>query len=134
LKSASTVFQAVITDSMTLNRPYLALNNPRFDPEAFPARQRFLRRRIKLLRNILLWRKYTGEKYGIGELAVRLVSGIIVPIAETGWDIGGQEAVREVKFYARLYCQTFLTFVSQAAALLPSELVPPSVKAKMSSF
>ena len=99
MKSVSAVFQAVVTNCVLLISPYLALNSPRFDPEAFPARQRFLVRRIKLLQNILRWRKYTGEKYGIGELATRLLSEIIVPIAESGWDVGGHDTVRKVRSF-----------------------------------
>jgi GC-rich sequence DNA-binding factor len=96
LKSVYTMFLTSIASLTTLLEPYIAFNRPQFDPEAIPARQRFLARRIKLLKNILRWRKYTGEKLGIGELATRLVSGCILPVAESGWEVGGEEAVRKV--------------------------------------
>jgi len=113
LKSVYTSFLTSITTVTTLLEPYIALDRPQFDPEAIPARQRFLARRIKLLQNILRWRKYTGEKFGIGELAMRLVSRCIFPVAESGWEVGGEESV------------------SKIVSLLPSELIPAPVKSKM---
>ncbi|KAJ7195498.1 nineteen complex-related protein 2-domain-containing protein [Mycena pura] len=63
-----------------------------FDPASIPARTRYLNRRMKLLRNLVKWKKYTGERFGIGETINRLVEGI-VDIAEGGWD--GGEMVKE---------------------------------------
>ncbi len=61
-----------------------------FNPEAIPARQRFVARRIKLLRNLIRWRKYAGERFGLGRLVDRiLVEGSTIEILHEGWDIGG---------------------------------------------
>ena len=96
LKSVQSSFQQVVVEMEILISQYRALNQPRFDPEAIPARQRFLARRVKLLQNILQWRQYTGEKFGVGELATRLVSNSILLVAESGWQVGGEECIRKV--------------------------------------
>ncbi|OBZ68654.1 GC-rich sequence DNA-binding factor 2 [Grifola frondosa] len=96
LKSAFTVFQAAVRVTDGLIPRYLSLNKPRFDPEAIPARRRFLMRRYKLLRNIIQWRKYSGEKFGIGSLVTELVSGCMLPVAESGWEVGGGDCMRKV--------------------------------------
>ena len=74
LKSVFTVFQGAVDSTDSTLTPYLALNRPQFDPEAIPARRRYLTRRYKLLRNLLQWRKYSGERFGLGQLAQNLVS------------------------------------------------------------
>jgi hypothetical protein len=76
--------------------PFLAHNKAKFDPDAIPSRKRVLSRQVKLLQNLLRWRKYVGELYGIGELCSKLVGDVIVPIAQTGWEVGGEDAVRKV--------------------------------------
>ncbi|KAJ3002116.1 hypothetical protein NUW54_g6022 [Trametes sanguinea] len=90
--------------------PFLELNQPRFDPAAIPARRRYLTRRYKLLRNLLQWRRYAGDRYGLGVLATRLVTSSMLPVAETGWEVGGEEIMRKV------------------AQALPTELVPPALQ------
>lgn len=67
-----------------------------FNPDAIPARKRFLNRRIKLLKNLLSWRKYSGERFGLGILVGRLVERSIINVAEGGWDVGGEEAAKKV--------------------------------------
>lgn len=96
LKAALVPFREAVTDMEDTLVPFLALNRPRFDPEAIPARWRVLARQRKLLSNILQWRKYTGELFGIGQLATRLVQQCVVPIAESGWEVGGEEGLRKV--------------------------------------
>ncbi|PCH39872.1 hypothetical protein WOLCODRAFT_97929 [Wolfiporia cocos MD-104 SS10] len=113
LKSVFNVFQAATTATDPLLSSYLALNNPRFDPEAIPARRRYLARRQKLLKNTLQWRKYSGERFGIGQLARSIVESQMLPIAESGWEVGGEESMRK------------------AIALLPAELISPSLKARL---
>ncbi|PIL22749.1 hypothetical protein GSI_15442 [Ganoderma sinense ZZ0214-1] len=110
LKSVYTVFDAAVTETEMALTPFLELNQPRFDPQAIPARRRFLTRRHKLLRNILQWRKYAGDRYGLGNLATRLVASSMLPVAESGWEVGGEDIMRKV------------------AQALPAELVPPSLK------
>jgi hypothetical protein len=50
----------------------------------------------KLLANLLAWRKYTGERYGIGELVERLLGRVLLPVAEGGWEVGGENVIRKV--------------------------------------
>ncbi|EKM51607.1 uncharacterized protein PHACADRAFT_31439 [Phanerochaete carnosa HHB-10118-sp] len=106
LKSVLTVFQRAVESAETAVAPYLTLNRPRFDPESVPARQRFLARRQKLLNNMVRWRKYSGERFGIGMLITNLVSSCMLPVAESGWEVGGEERMKKT------------------AAMLPNELVP----------
>ncbi|CAE7116046.1 unnamed protein product, partial [Rhizoctonia solani] len=44
-----------------------------FDPEGVPARNRYLVKASKLLANLVAWRKYSGEKFGVGELIERVL-------------------------------------------------------------
>lgn len=67
-----------------------------FDPASIPARRRFLNRRMKLLSNLLRWRKYMGERFGVGILIGRLVERSIINVAESGWEVGGQEIAQKV--------------------------------------
>ena len=91
-------FQAAIVETETLLAKYKTAQQsvPAFNPEAIPGRRRFLSRRVKLLRNILRWRKCCGERFGLGLLIGRLVEGCILNVAESGWDVGGQEISRIV--------------------------------------
>ncbi|KAL7280100.1 hypothetical protein ACG7TL_006515 [Trametes sanguinea] len=109
LKAVHTVFAAAVAATETSLAPFLELNQPRFDPAAIPARRRFLTRRYKLLRNLLQWRRYAGDRYGLGVLATRLVTSSMLPVAETGWEVGGEEIMRKV------------------AQSLPTELLPPAL-------
>ncbi|KAH7098970.1 nineteen complex-related protein 2-domain-containing protein [Auriculariales sp. MPI-PUGE-AT-0066] len=83
---------------------------PSFDPQAPPARRRFLARRLKLLRNLVRWRKYSGERFGAGELVTRLLQEGMLPVAESGWDVGGGDVLRK------------------AILGLPQELIPTELK------
>ena len=104
LKSVYTVFQRADESTQTTLTPYLALNNPRFDPEAIPARQRYLTRCRKLLSNVVRWRKYSGERFGIGTLLTTLSTNCMLPVAESGWDVGGEHSMREVRTNALGSC------------------------------
>ncbi|KAI0631928.1 nineteen complex-related protein 2-domain-containing protein [Trametes polyzona] len=115
LKSVHTAFSNAVAATETLLEPFLALNQPRFDPAAIPARRRFLARRHKLLQNLLQWRRYAGDRYGVGALATRLVAQSMLPVAETGWEVGGEEIMRRV------------------AQGLPTELVPPALQGLLRS-
>src|ERR1700729_1715879 len=96
------VFANEVSTTESLLAPYLSLNHPPFNPESIPARRRFLARRTKLGQNIVRWRKYIGERFGIGELATRLVVRCIATVAG-GWDVGREECVREVCLIAEKY-------------------------------
>ncbi|TFY70970.1 hypothetical protein EVG20_g2035 [Dentipellis fragilis] len=113
LKTVVDTFKESFVESYRLKKQYLDLNQSRFDPEAVPARRRLLTRQRKLLTNILRWRRYTGEQFGIGELVTKLVENCMLPIAESGWDVGGEESLRKV------------------AAAIPAELMPRQLKARL---
>ncbi|KAF5375932.1 hypothetical protein D9615_008279 [Tricholomella constricta] len=89
MRAVVTSFQTAASNTEALLAKFkVASKGPSaFDPEAFPARRRFLARRVKLLKNILRWRKHTGERYGIGALAKRLVETCILDVAESGWEV-----------------------------------------------
>lgn len=94
----ATVFQAAITDIEVLLAKYKQSGEASgFSPESIPARRRCLARRVKLLQNLLRWRKYTGEKFGIGSLVRRLVEPGILQIADSGWEVGGEHVMRLVR-------------------------------------
>ncbi|KAG8806701.1 hypothetical protein FRC17_004852 [Serendipita sp. 399] len=75
--------------------PYAKQNLPVFDPEAISARQRYMKRIVKLIQNIMAWRRYAKERFGIGRLITRLLEVLFVA-SQGGWDIGGEEMVRKV--------------------------------------
>lgn len=97
LKSVYVVFQRAVDAAESTLAPYLALNQPRFDPESVPARKRYLVRCYKLASNIVRWRKYTGERFGIGLLLTKLINNCMLPVAESGWDVGGEDVMRKVR-------------------------------------
>ncbi|RDB19034.1 GC-rich sequence DNA-binding factor 2 [Hypsizygus marmoreus] len=115
LHSVVASFQSAISSTEALVAKFKAVRRgvPAFDPEAIPARRRFLARRVKLLRNILRWRKHSGERFGIGHLITRLVEGCILDIAESGWEVGGEDIARKV------------------AAMLPNELITYEMKRRL---
>ena len=90
------MFQRAVTSTESTLAPFLSTNNPRFDPEAIPARRRYLNRNSKLLTNMTRWRKFTGERFGIGLLITTLATNCMLPVAEGGWEVGGEEILRKV--------------------------------------
>lgn len=96
LKSVYIVFANEVSFTESALAPFMSLNSPPFNPDSIPARRRFLARRIKLLQNLLRWRKFTGERFGIGQLMAKLVDRCITPVADSGWDVGGEERTRQV--------------------------------------
>ncbi|ORY34945.1 nineteen complex-related protein 2-domain-containing protein [Naematelia encephala] len=67
---------------------------PAFDPASRTAMQRYIRRRIKLLRNIMIWRRQAQQE--VTELVTRLVGEVIRPILARTWEGGGQELASQV--------------------------------------
>ncbi|KAL4245564.1 Intron Large complex component GCFC2-like protein [Abortiporus biennis] len=112
-KAVFIVFQKAVTSTNSTLERYLTLNMPKFDPEAIPARRRFLSKRRKLLTNLLRWRRYTGERLGIGALATTLVERSMLPMSESGWEVGGEEVMTKVY------------------DLLPPELVPSILRSRL---
>lgn len=99
LKSVHTMFQRAFDAEKALLEPYISVNRPKFDPEAIPARKRYLNRRIKLVEGIVRWRKYSGAKFGAQELVRRIVDEIMLPVAEGGWEVGGEQCLRKVSHF-----------------------------------
>jgi GC-rich sequence DNA-binding factor len=95
LKAVFPVFEAEVVALEERVKPFLRLNQPRFDPAAIPARRRVLVRMAKLADCILLWRKFSEELFGIGRLVSRLLE-LEMRVGETGWEVGGEEIVRKV--------------------------------------
>jgi GC-rich sequence DNA-binding factor len=75
---------------------------PAFDPASRFAMQRFVRKRIKLLRNMLLWRREAGQE--VGQLCNRLVGEVIRPALERAWDGGGREMAEKVSRVGLVKC------------------------------
>jgi GC-rich sequence DNA-binding factor len=101
LKSVAGCFQAAISTTEESVVKYTQTQSQQarvagFNPDAIPARRRFLNRRVKLVKNLLRWRKYTGERFGLGVMLARLIELSVVPIAEGGWEVGGEDIVRKV--------------------------------------
>lgn len=98
LKTVSSIFQDAVNDIISSQDPYLALDNPPFHPEAIAARKRLLARHTKLMINIIRWRKYTDSLSSIDEVVKNLLLNCILPVARSGWEVGGEECVRRVSF------------------------------------
>ena len=110
--------------------PYMSLNKPSFDPEAIPARRRYLWRCYKLLSNMIRWRKYAGERYGLGMLITSLVTKTILPVAESGWEVGGEECLRKVSEESSPIV-VYSCHFAQAVEILPAELIPSTLQARL---
>lgn len=117
LKSVYTALASAVSSSEAVAAPYFALRRPpNFDPESIPARRRFLARRYRLLRSLVWWRRYAGDRGGsVVELVGRLVEGVMLPIMESGWDVGGEDYARKI------------------AQALPGDLVPDSLKSRIAA-
>ncbi|KAG2151320.1 GCFC-domain-containing protein [Suillus clintonianus] len=96
LKSVNSVFERSVSTWESMLAPFIALNRPVFDPDAIAARRRLLRHASKLFDTLIRWRKYTGERLGIGDLCIRHMNNVVLPIAESGWEVGGEEITREM--------------------------------------
>ncbi|KAG2057874.1 hypothetical protein BDR06DRAFT_1005001 [Suillus hirtellus] len=96
LKSVFSVFERSVSASESLIAPFVALNCPVFDPDAIAARRRLLCHASKFLDTLIQWRKYSDEKLGIDDLCIRHMNNVVLPIAESGWEVGGEEITREM--------------------------------------
>ena len=96
LKSVLAVFKNTTDATGDMSAPFLQLNRPQFNPQAIPARRQYLIRRFKLLSNLLRWRKHIGGKFGINDIITAHVNHNMLPIAETGWEVGGEDVMRKV--------------------------------------
>lgn len=96
LKSIHIAFSGATSNAEDLLSPFLELNASPFDPQAAPTRERLLSRTTKLVENMLRWRKYTGDRHDIDKMCVRLLNDWILPVAESGWEVGGERKVSQV--------------------------------------
>ncbi|KAL1760388.1 nineteen complex-related protein 2-domain-containing protein [Schizophyllum commune] len=113
-KAVITVFQRAVASAEGLLVQYKVHGYSRpFDPEAIPARRRYIARHVKLLQNMLRWRRYTEERFGVGALVERLVEGVILYAAEGGWEVGGADLAGKVR------------------DMLPKELVSAGLRARL---
>ncbi|WWC73495.1 uncharacterized protein I206_107465 [Kwoniella pini CBS 10737] len=71
-----------------------AIAPPAFDPASRPANERYVNRRIKLIKNIALWRREAPQE--TRELVIRLVSEVIRPVLGKTWEGGGKEMAMKV--------------------------------------
>ncbi|KAF8327394.1 nineteen complex-related protein 2-domain-containing protein [Cantharellus anzutake] len=101
LKSINNPFREAIDVTSKLLSPALQGSNTKagFDPQSIPARRRFIIRRIKLLTNLLAWRKLVPDvpELGVDDAIRRLINDLIVPVANTGWEVGGEELLQKAK-------------------------------------
>lgn len=73
---------------------------PPYNPAARNAMQRFVRRRVKLLRNLLLWRRISAEE--VQDLISRYVNLLRGPLVKT-WEGGGDEMAQKVSSNVQSY-------------------------------
>jgi GC-rich sequence DNA-binding factor len=61
--------------------------------------QCFVRRRLKLIRNLLLWRRIVPS---VPDLIARVVSLVLRPIFVRTWERGGEDMAKKVGSVARI--------------------------------
>jgi len=66
---------------------------PAFDPASRTALATFARRRIKLMRNLLMWRRFSSSE--VADLLRKIVVEILLPCLTKCWDSGGQQLAEE---------------------------------------
>jgi GC-rich sequence DNA-binding factor len=74
-----------------------AIPPPAFDPASRTSMERFVRRRLKLIKNILLWRRQSMNE--ARELITRIVNDVLRPVMERAWDGGGRDMALKVRFF-----------------------------------
>ncbi|WVF68661.1 hypothetical protein IAT40_003432 [Kwoniella sp. CBS 6097] len=97
LKAALGVYHSHLLDlSTTISAAtaYGAIPPPAFDPASRPAMERFVRRRIKLIKNMTLWRREAPQE--IRESVIRLVEEVLRPVLSRTWEGGGKEMAAKV--------------------------------------
>ncbi|WVN87006.1 uncharacterized protein L203_102182 [Cryptococcus depauperatus CBS 7841] len=104
LISLSTAISAVTSPS--------AFPPPDIDPISGIAMRRYVQRRIKLLKNMLMWSEQASQE--VRELIARLVGEVLRPILSRNWERGGKEMALKVLAVATNYLSPDLvTFLQQ---------------------
>ena len=85
---------SVVDDNIVSQQAHLEHEECQFNLRNIPAWKRSLV--LQSLAIISRWRKYSGERFGIGMIMTNLVSNCMTPVAESGWDVGGEERMRKV--------------------------------------
>ncbi len=69
-----------------------------FDPQSISARRRFMVRQLKLLINLIAWRRLASDvpELEVDDIVKRLINEIMTPVANTGWEVGGEELLQKV--------------------------------------
>lgn len=67
---------------------------PPYNPTSRSAMQRYVRRRLKLLRNLLLWRRVAPND--VPDLVARIVSVVLRPVLSRTWEGGGEDMAKKV--------------------------------------
>ncbi|ORX37954.1 nineteen complex-related protein 2-domain-containing protein [Kockovaella imperatae] len=77
-----------------------AIPPPAFDPASRFATQRFARKCIKLLRNIVFWRRCSTRE--VQDLVNLLVGEVLRPVLTKTWEGGGKEMAEKIAGLARI--------------------------------
>lgn len=97
LKSVLGVFQAHIFElasAVAGAAGPAAIKAPPYNPAARSAMFRFVRRRLKLIRNLLLWKRTApGE---VQDLIARIISVVLRPVVARTWEGGGEDIAQKV--------------------------------------
>jgi len=74
-------------------------SNVGFDPQSIPARRRFMVRQLKLLVNLITWRRLASDalELEIDDVIKRFINEVLTPVANTGWEVGGEEMLQKAK-------------------------------------
>ena len=71
-----------------------AIPPPGFEPTTRTALGRYVRRRLKLVRNLLMWKREAGRE--VGEMVSRIVGEVLRPVLQRHWEGGGKELAQTV--------------------------------------
>ena len=99
LRTILNVYNETITQSKDQIRDSTsigAIRPPDFDPESRIALNRFTRKRLKLIKNVLLWKREVSAE--VDQIVNRIVGEVLRPVLENQWDGGGKELAQEVSF------------------------------------
>src|ERR1700744_3180717 len=102
LQSASIPFRKAIESTTQLIQSALSSSKPLVrGMSPYPTQQmackRFINRRIKLLSNMMRWRKHAGDLYGIGNSIGELVERCLVPVLFKVKDVEGLGLKRQLR-------------------------------------